>query len=235
MIYFNGKCSDDYNLIVESFPVRPIPRRRVVSQSIPGRNKALLLTEPAFENVIQRYDVYISAEERASLQTAARAVSEWLSQPGYCRLEDSYDPDVFRLAYFTGGQELENTLNMFGRASIEFSCAPQRFLKDGERALTVSGSGLLVNPTQMTALPLIRARGTGSFIVGDITVEITDQPTAGYIDLDSDIEDAFAGNVNCNGFVRLLDGDFPVLPAGETEIEADPGLTLEIIPRWWSL
>lgn len=232
MIFWHGVSSDDVYVVVEHYPARPLPRRKLVTESVPGRSGDLIYVHDAFENVQQRYDIYLSAEERR-MPFVSRLAAEWLLQPpGYQRLEDSYDPDVFRLAYYAGGQDVENILNMFGRATVSFSCKPQRFLKAGERTHTFTADGTIVNPSLMAALPLIRVWGVGSFSVGG--TEVTVSQNSDYIDLDCELQDAFRGAVNCNGLVQLA--DFPALKAGENEVTLGIGITrVEITPRWWIL
>ncbi len=122
---FNGVSSDTMGLIVEKFPPRPFPARKVNIFSIPARSGDLIIDQGAFENVIQEYDVYIKG---GSFQTKATAIANWLLSPaGYQRLEDSYDSTIYREARFIGGVDFANSLNRFGRATIRFDCKPQRY------------------------------------------------------------------------------------------------------------
>lgn len=234
MISFAGKTSDTLNVVVEYYPVRVLPERVLTATEIAGRNGALIQYDGNFSNYDQEYEIYISAE-RTGLVRAARAVAEWLEAPvGYQRLEDSYEPDVYRMAFYEGGQDIESILNRFGRATITFNCKPQRYLKSGESAKTFTEAGTLTNITKMDALPLITVHGTGAgtVTVNDTTVSISDIDT--YIVLDCELMDAYKGAVNKNPYVSAT--DFPVLKAGVNNISFTGGVTsLEIIPRWWTI
>lgn len=233
MIVWAGKSSDELNLTVETYPDRPRPAKKYSVVSVPGRNGDLHIDTGAYANYTQFYDIGIRGRERG-LPQAARAVAQWLYAPtGYNRLEDSYEPDVFRLAYYAGPQDIENILNGLGRATIEFSCKPQRFLKDGENPVSVSSGTTLYNPTAFTALPIIHISGNGAgrLQVGEYVVEIFSLD--GNITLDCDLQNAYNGTTNLNNTISAP--EFPKLVAGDNEISYTGEWTVEIIPRWWTL
>ena len=233
MISWAGKTSDTLGVVVEHYPVRVVPERALTETEIAGRNGALVQYDGNWQNYTQEYEVYISAE-KTGLVRAARAVAEWLSAPvGYQRLEDSYEPDVYRMAYYAGGQDIESILNRFGRATIEFVCKPQRFLKSGEAPKTFTEAGTLTNITRMDALPVITVYGTGGTVtVNDTTVEISE--IEDYVVLDCELMDAYKGNENRNPYVSAA--DFPVLVSGINNISFSGGITsLEIVPHWWTI
>lgn len=233
MISWAGKTSDTLGVVVEHYPVRIVPERALTETEIAGRNGALVQYDGNWNNYTQEYEVYISAEKTGFVR-AARAVAEWLSAPvGYQRLEDSYEPDVYRMAYYAGGQDIESILNRFGRATIEFVCKPQRFLKSGEAPKTFTEAGTLTNITRMDALPVITVYGTGGTVtVNDTTVEISE--IEDYVVLDCELMDAYKGNENRNPYVSAA--DFPVLVSGINNISFSGGITsLEIVPHWWTI
>lgn len=234
MISWAGKTSDTLGVVVEYYPIRVVPERVQTATEIAGRNGALLMVDGNWQNYEQEYEVYISAE-KTGLVRAARAVAEWLSAPvGYQRLEDSYEPDVFRMAFYEGGQDIESILNRFGRATISFNCKPQRYLKSGETAKTFTAAGTLTNITRMDALPLITVYGSGAgtVTVNDITVSIDE--IDGYIVLDCELMDAYKGTQNKNPYISAV--DFPVLKAGINQISFAGGVTsVDIVPRWWTI
>lgn len=136
-ITWNGVSSDTIGVVVERIPNRYVPTRRFSPQQAAGRNGNILLVDKSFPNVEQEYEVYLSAEAQG-LPSVARACAEWLMGPdGYCRLEDSYDPTVYREAFLMGGYDLENILNKFGRCTITFSCKPQKYLLTGDTPISI--------------------------------------------------------------------------------------------------
>lgn len=234
MIVWAGQSSDDLHVVVEHFPALPRPKRKIAKVSVPGRNGDLIFDEGCYENYPQPYDVYLSAE-RTCLPNPARNFSAWLlDHAGYQRLEDSYEPDVYRMASFAGPLDIENILNRFGRARIEFDCKPERWLKDGELPVTFTQSGAVLYNPGMKALPLITVYGAGqaTLTAGGRTVQINS--IDGSLTLDSDLQDAYKGTENKNNTISAP--EFPVLPPGESAVSWTGGIQrVEIVPRWWVL
>lgn len=231
MIYFDNKSSDDLGVYVEYYPRRHIPARKYEKVSVPGRNGDLIFTENAFENYVQTYEIYISAKQ-IKTTNAAKAVAAWLMKPGYRRLEDSYDPEVFRMAFFMGGAEIENYLNEFGRTTLEFDCMPQRWLKSGEQTITVTNTKTIYNPTEFISKPLIKINGSG---IGTLTVNGVLKMFSGingYLMVDSETMNCYKENQNCNS---QMGGSFPEF-GKETTITIGGGITsAEVIPRWFTI
>lgn len=236
-IYWDNMSSADMNVIVESAPDLPIPARKMEVISVPGRNGDIVISQDAYENVTQEYKIAIIGEDQ-TLPKEVRAVMEWLMRPvGYARLEDSFNPDVFRMAYYKSSKSVVNSLNTLGRATIQFECKPQRFLRIGEHSILASSGMKLSNPSPYTAKPIIAIKGTGtaSLTVGDSVVSISAFGTGGEIDLDCESQSAFYGTTNMNDKISITSGGFPELKEGDTQISwTGNGVTEVIItPRWW--
>lgn len=233
---FNGVVSDSLGVIVERYPERPVPERIVETVRVPGRNGTLTRSE-GFANVIQEYDVYISAAA-TGLPTAANDFAAWLlSVEGYQRLEDSYNPGVFRLARLVPSADLVNWMNRFGRATLRFDCLPQRFLTSGETATTYTTDATITNPTAFPALPLVVVRGSGDIVfnLGGYVVSIED--LASEITIDCEAQNCYDGPTNLNASVTLGNGEFPRLAPGANTLAIVSGSVteIEITPRWWTL
>ena len=236
MIQFNGTSSGAYGVYVEKYPARPIPARKQEIFSVPGRSGDVIAVEDAWENVEQAYDIYLSAE-KAGLPIVSAKVVAWLMQPGYRRLEDDYNPGIFRLAAFAGPVDLQNILNAFGRATVKFNCMPQRFRLTGEAPIALSAAGTVTNPTANSAQPLITVSGAGSgtVTVGSVTVTIN-EITDGMI-LDCREGEAYAvSGGSVSNLNTKVSGAFPVLAAGDNAVSWTGGVTgLSLIPRWFDL
>lgn len=235
MIVWAGISSDDVDVTVEHYPKRVLPKRKMRTVSVPGRNGDLIEVEDAYENYNQPYDICIRTRKKGELYDKANAVAEWLLSPkGYNRLEDSYDINSFREAFFPDPAEFVNTLNRFGKATIQFVCKPQRFLRTGEQLIAASAATVLYNPSKFTALPEITVHGSGSGVltVGDLSISIS-SITDGMI-LDSETENAYKDSANLNSAISAA--SFPTFGAGETAIGWTGGITsLSIKPRWWTI
>lgn len=236
-IFWNGRSSTDLYVVVENAPDIPVPTRKIDVISVPGRNGDIIIAQDAFENVTQDYSIAIVGS-KDSLPTNARAVVEWLMQPsGYARLEDSFNPDVYRMAYFSSAKSFANGLNTHGRATIQFSCKPQRYLRIGERPILATSGMKLTNPSAYPAKPLIIIKGSGSatMTVGSFSFSVSSIGTE--IDIDCETQNAYYGSTNKNSELSVTNGKFPELKAGDTQISwTGSGVTsVTIIPRWWIL
>ena len=116
---------------------------------------------------------------------------------------------------------------------MTFDCDARRFLKNGDNIITLTANGSIFNPTYFDAKPLIRAYGTGSFTINDITVTITSANV--YTDVDCEIMDAYKGTTNCNSNISTTNNEFPALRPGANNITLSGITKLEITPRWWTI
>lgn len=231
MIWFNGKSGDDYHVVVQRYPDVILPTRKQEKVNVKGRNGDLLIQEDAFENVRQRYEIYISAEA-VRLPSVTHRIAEWLCVKGYKRLEDSYWLDTFRLASFTGGVEISNILNRFGKATIEFDCKPQRFYKSGDFYISLSNGKKLVNPSPFTAKPeiFLFGSGAGTITINDKTLSLTNTTN---VTIDSEVMQVYRNGETVN---NIASGVFPDLPEGESTISWTGGIIgIRIKPRWWTI
>ncbi len=235
IVIYNGVSSWDYHIVVEHPPGYEYPERDYDMVHVPGRNGDIALDKGSYQNVERQYEIAIAAN-RELFSGAANRISEWLhSAKTYARLEDTYEPDYYRLALYKEASKVENILFRAGRATISFNCKPQRFLKSGEEVVKLSAGGLLRNPTGFEALPIITLKGSGSgtIRVGAYTVTISN--LNGVTVINSDIQDAYSGVQNRNKYVTLNNG-FPRLVPGENQISFSGGITVvEVIPNWWTL
>lgn len=234
---FNGMNSDTKGVVVEKYPSRPIASKVRQTVTIPGRNGQLVMAGGDFyDNVVQVYDCYM----RGALDTEVATVMAWLQAPaGYARLTDSYDTEHFREAMFMGGGEVASMFHEFGRASLNFSCKPERWLLTGETVTNfTSNFKTFSNPTAFASKPLIRVHGSGNITltIGSSTMVITGLTTSRDIYIDCELQDFYNGAVNMGNMVTLS-GDFPVFQPGDNIIQRTGGssVTVYVTPRWWEL
>lgn len=239
VIVFNGISSKDVGIEVETFPTYDIPEREYESIHVPGRNGDVIIDNATYKNGTRSYEVSIATYNLSYHQKMA-AVAKWLhSASGYSRLEDSYEPDFYRQAYYKDSLEIENLFNEAGKATIKFICKPQKFYKSGEIPATFMTSGSIQNRTIYTSLPkiLVTTDNTaGQIVISGVRVGI--KANAGtIIIIDSELQDAYNDSgTNKNLFVELLDGEFPVLVPGNNTISFSGGVSkIDIIPRWWTV
>lgn len=228
---YNNRPSLDFGIYISGSGTFNAPERDVSKTEIPGRNGDLLIDNKRFRNVELTYPAFI----RHNFKSLTDEARMWLMKSaGYARLEDTYHPDQYRMARFSGPLDFDmRFLNRSGECSLTFDCKPQRFLIIGDHPIGIEREIKLYNPTPFDALPLIRVYGTGgNLMVGDLIVRI--DSIDGYIDIDSDTQNAYKGSTNCNGDIYAP--SFPVLKAGKTGIKGEGNITKIVIkPRWWTI
>lgn len=225
---FDGVSSRDFGAIISGYKTFGLPERDEKKVEVPGRNGDLTFDNGRWKNEPITYKCLIY---KNFAENYNNLVNLFASKVGYFRLEDTIHPDVFRIAERTGVIDL----NMHGDYiaagfEINFDCKPQKYLKIGEKPVTFTGNGVLMNPTYYEALPIIRVYSTGILGIGSSTIEIHDVDE--YVDIDCELENAHKGAINCNDNVS---GVFPKLKAGENNIVLDSISKIDIIPRWWKL
>lgn len=242
MIKFAGVSSDDCYVIVEHYPQRYFPKRKYNVQAIPGGEKDFIIDEgeDAFANYTQPYSVFFDSKA-PGLSQASRKIAEWLlGNPGYQRLEDTYDPDFYRLAYYSGGEQFLNHFNEYGRGTLTFTCAPKRFFKSGEVPIEATNGMKLYSPSLFNSYPIIKVTGSGNG-----TVTITDKSgtaktftvnsLSGEVTLYSREHKALDSSSQSVNINVQSDYENLYLPP-ESTISWNNAITdLVIIPRWWTI
>lgn len=225
----NGKSSSDFGCYVVNSNWWDKPSRNFSTQKVVGRNGALHTDEGTFEDIELTFDVFSGEEFEGSYNS----LMDWvLSKAGYVRIDTSFDPDHFILAYVSEGSEPDfTTLRNMGTATVTFTRKPQRFLVSGDSFVEYASGSTISNPYPVTAKPIIRCYGSGAVQIGDYSFEIKGNPYE-YLDVDSELQDCY--HLTDNGNNCLTCEEFPLL-------EGDSALTwsgfdkIEIKSRLWQL
>lgn len=233
LIVYGGEASSDYGMVVSEAPSFDKPTKKITTYQVPGRNGSILFEEDAYEDVTRSYKVWL-AEYQGDLADRVNDFTAWLfSKKGYTRLEDSFEPDVYRLGYYAGGQDVSNEMMQYGETTISFICRAERFYKTGETPVTVVNGDTITNPTRFTAKPLIHIEGSGTVTVtigsNTITAVITD-----YINIDTERMNAYRLPVeNMN---NQISGSFPTIAPGSNPIGITGTTTkVEITTRYFTI
>lgn len=240
VITFNNKTSSELGLEVETFPTYSIPEKEYDAIHVPGRNGDVLIDTNTFTNVLRQYKVSAAALSTPFYEKM-NAIVEWLhSASGYARLEDSYEPDFYRLACYRESNNIENIFNQAGRATISFDCKPQRYLKTGDTAVTFNTPGTITNPTGFASYPIIRVYSDnsqfGTVTIGGYSFVLSASTGHTCIEVNSEIQDVYDGYTNMNSAITLNGGGFPKLLPGSTNITFTSNITkLEVVPKWWTI
>lgn len=234
VITFNNISSSSLGVEVETFPDYVAPQKEYEIVHIPGRNGDLLIDDGSYSDVPRTYKISVATGDLTSFVEKMNKVSEWLhSCVDYARLEDSYEPDFFRLAYYNEELNLENIYNQAGKGELRFICRPERFYKSGETAVQVTTGSTLTNMTQYISKPLIHIEGVGSvtFTIAGVTINAT---LVDYINIDCETMNAYrlkAENMNSK-----ISGDFPVIKPGNNVVAMSGSITkATVVPRYYTI
>ena len=241
LLVYSGESLGDYGMVVAETPVFEMPTRKNKVYEVPGRNGAIIFQEDSWSDVTRSYKVWLAKDGFGDLTTKVHAFSAFLNSiTGYQRLEDDFEPDVLRLAYYNGGNNITNDLLQYGETTLTFTCRPERFLKAGESVIDVTGSGAylldLFNPTRFESKPLIKLFGSGKVKISLGTNLMNVDITSSYITLDSDTMNATKSSINMNDKVS---GNYIKIPSGSSQLAImNNGGTwsqMQITPRYFTI
>lgn len=234
LLVYGGEASADFGIVLAEAPAFERPTRKQSIFTVPGRNGAIIQQENAWSDVSRVYKVWVADSADKNLTDTVDAVAAWLnSKTGYNRLEDNFEPDVYRLAYYSGGDSFTNDLTQYGEASLRFTCRPERFLKDADNEIEVSNGQAIINETRFASKPLIHLEGSGivTFSIQGVTITAS---IADYINIDCETMNAYrepAENMNAN-----IAGTFPTIGPGVANIGITGTVTRATIrPRYFTI
>lgn len=253
---FNGVSSLTKGLYVSGSGTFNAPEKDYEVVSVPGRSGDLLIDNERFKNVDLVYPAIIFENYLASTSN----IRNWLlSADGYCRLEDTYHTDEFRLAYFVGPIDIETLLLQAGECEVTFKCKPQRYLKTGETIYTpydteeslTTTPFYINNPTSFPSRPIVYITRTDAsedtiFTVANTRLKISENCSYQFVAFDSERRSVYGyanesdmrsniDGVSVSTFASVSNPDFPVLNPGSNTA----GTTCENIDkvsyrgRWW--
>lgn len=241
---FDGIDSLENGIYITGEAVYNAPERMVEMITVPGKNGAIAIDQGRFENIDVKYPAgafAFSQEDFAAKITKIRNVLA--SRYSYKRIEDTYNPDEYRLGLYKSGLEVDAAAySSAGKFDIIFDCKPQRWLKSGEVPETFTATGTIENPTDFTAKPLLVVTGYGQLTIGQQTFTIVGG--AGglsqtlYIDCESQEAWEQVGEYkrSRNDHIQNAGDRFPELVNGENDIILGSNITqVTITPRWWRI
>ncbi len=182
---FDGGSLRSYGVYISGEATFNAPAREVEMISIPGRSGQLALDKGRFENIEVTYPAGIYADTEADFAEAVSELRNFLcSRSGYCRIEDDYNPNEFRMGIYKSGLEVTPALLKAGEFDLVFDCKPQRWLKSGEDKISVQDGDTITNPTLFDASPLLEVEGYGDIEINGYEIELTND-VFGYVVLAS--------------------------------------------------
>ena len=221
-------------LIVSKAPSLARSQRKIDVFSVPGRDGDIIMQQDAWENQTQTYECYVG---NGDAPAAASELASWLfSLDGYQELKDSWETDVYRLAYLSEPLDIESIMSQVGRVDVTFSCVPRRYLNSGKTPVTITQSTNLSNPTAFTAKPLLLVSNAGGIINGTVacggnTLSISANTSQVYVDCETQQTYSTNGTTWYNDAVT---GKYPVIPKGAQRFAISGGISSVVVtPRWF--
>ena len=175
---FGNVNTADYGVYISGEAAFNAPGRVYDSYSVPGRNGQIIVDQGHYENIEVTYPAFVFDYDQETFATRMAEIrSAFLSQTGYVRLSDTYNTDEYRLAYYSGGFEVEpQHFNQTGEFELVFNCKPQRFLTSGDTAVTMPTSGTITNPTLFDAKPILEVYGYGIASINGKNISVVASP-----------------------------------------------------------
>lgn len=235
MIIWAGTSNKDVGMVIEHYPSVIVPERDQVIQEVPGRNGSIVLANGSFKNYEQQYSAFLDSKYIGGLEQVMPKVMDWLlGHEGYQRLEDSYFPDFYRMAFYSGGTSFMNMFNEYGEGTLTFNCAPEKYYKTGEWPITLSKNQVLLNPSSFAAYPLILVTGSGSGTLTFNSNSMTISSIGTSVTIDVKLHKAYNGTTSRN---NTITGSYENMRLGKsTTITWSGGITgVQITPRWWTI
>lgn len=245
-LIFDDKNTIDFGVYLYSSSTLNASRRDAEGEAVVGKNGEVIRDNGRLENVPITYTGLIREDMVSNLRGLKGFM---LSRVGYCRLQDSFNPEEYRLAKFEEGFEVthDRTFNM-AKFPMVFNCRPERWLLEGEQDVSISSSDtVLLNPTYFDAKPFFTVTGNGTITVSndEVTYTMVLAGTSGQYFIDCEYMDCYGVSngeyVNLNSKITLSDtlGDYPHYPvlAGDKEstIRATGFTSVSMRPRWWTV
>lgn len=243
VIWFNGVSSRDHGLIVEAYPASVHAPKRGEAYQIAGRNGTFYSEDGTYDNYTQPYQVAIWEGQRRRADLRCAEIAAWLTNPGgFCRLEDSFEPEVYRLARFAGPLNIEQIMGRVGRTQLEFECLPERWLLSGEQAHNIKATPSIFNPTEKTARPLLTLTATGDVDItlnGSTVMTVPGGSASHSVIIDCDartITDGAGNSLSNSTIFYTTYHEFPALSPGLSTFTVDSNISaFECVPRWWTV
>lgn len=170
-IKFDGTRSDDIGLILENDMTHISSSRDVETVNIAGRDGSLLIDNNRLNTVEQPFPFIVKPKAKTVGQVS-QDIAKWLDVKGYKDLEKSWDDKYIYKATYLETFEVSEVIRQFGRVQLTFLLHPIKYLKDGQKEITVTTGKIINNRGNQVAHPIIKLTGTG-----DTTITINGRQT----------------------------------------------------------
>lgn len=244
VVFYNGVSSKDLGLVVQTLPTYDFPQKDLEFRHIPGLNGDVVLNNKNYQNTSRTYYFAKVFRKGESFVASSNKITEWLhSANDYVVLEDSYEPEYFRMALFKDNGSLPNYYDTATVIEATFICKPQRWLKIGDKPVAISSVNIeLTNPTNYDAKPIIEfnapANTTITITINNQTMTLSPLLNGDHIIIDCENMECYSATQSYNYYLSLSSDEFPSLTKkaiSTVKIEGSGVTNATIKPRWWTL
>ena len=170
-VTYNNISSNELGLIVQATPSYTYAEKNITFQHIAGRNGDLAINSKCYKNTARTYYFAKVFKPGDTYIGSAKTITQWLhSADNYVRLEDTYEPDFFRMALYKDSGSFTNYYDTATAFEITFECKPQKWLKTGDVLLDLDNL-TITNPTNFDASPIFEIPVT---VGNDVSIFITE-------------------------------------------------------------
>lgn len=230
---FNDIRSKQIGLELQAPLVLSAAEPNVVTTTIPGRNGTLCYYDGSYKNRTLSGDCFILGED---VERKIGEINAWLVRyRGYGRIELDEDSEHYMLARSKTGIRSQIINGVLNACSVSFDCKPQRFLIYGEKAVDVTDSKVIYNPTAFPSLPDIIIEGNGDVSISTPLWSLSFKDLTGEVRYSSESYIAYNKHNEIFNNNTIVSGDI-LLNSGKTTFTTTGDVTsVKIIPRWWEI
>lgn len=205
----------------------------ISSVSVPGRNGDIHFRNNRYHNRERTIDIYFPGGKDDIEEFDARL----LAIRNYTRIDSTINPDFYMLGQYKGKFEPTQISVGYSEAvgSFVWDCKPQKYLVTGDNVASLSDGDTLTNPTRYASKPVLYCAGIGAITIGRYTVEILEDVDDMVIDCDAETAYSSETGENYNSKIRTFLNEFLQIEPGSNAVAVAAGMTLRVMPRWWTL
>ena len=232
---FKSQSSLDFGLLISEKGSYKGASRDISYASVPGRSGDLVIDNRRYKNIKIPYKCKLLNNTKRDFNELAHQIRAWLlAQHGYFSLWDSYDTKYYRLGSDSDEVNIEQELRDLGSVNLSFNCKPFKYSFEGQQPITLTAASSLYNAEFYSSAPYIKIIGSGTVTLTVNNVTITFADIDDYIEVDSEIMNAYKGTIPQNN--KMAGAAFPMLHPGNNTISWTGNVQrLEIVPRWCCL
>lgn len=242
IVKYNDISTKDLDLIVQFIPTYSFAEKDISIEHVSGRNGDIIINNNCYKNVTITYYLAKIFRSGEGFVAISNKIAEWLhSSESYAKLEDSYEPDYYRMAIFKNSGELSNYYDQATTIEVQFECKPQKWLKVGDEPVNISNiDTTLKNPTNYNSKPIIEfdvaSNVTVTIYVGTNTMTLSPTGSNTHVIIDCENMECYSSTSNLNKYLTLNSNDFPILEKNSsTSVRITNATNAIIKPRWWTL